>query len=695
MRKSIVSFIFSICLIFIGANEAAAGIMQNTKSEDGRIEIIMPNIIIANIEYDIAVKMTDVRRSEVVDGFMRVTVNGMPQMIPITSVKRSQSHGISDRFFKGYSGDDFYEGIVTHKFHEQGKFSIKVADFHYKKYVNPVPLWMSLLPPLVAILMALILKEVVTALFAGIFLGTLLTSIYADGPLGFATAFFNVLDNYMLGAIYNLSHIKIMVFAFLIGSTVAIMAKNGGMLGIVDRLKPYAKDPRSTQFTTFYLGLAIFFDDYTNSLVIGNTMRSITDVMRISREKLTYLVDSTAAPIASIALITTWIGFELGEVNNGLEKIGVIDEGAYSIFLGSLPYSFYPLFTIVFIFILIYQNKDYGPMHAAETRARLTGKVSEAADDDMDGDASTELKQMSPVKGADPNMWNALIPIIVIVFGTLIGLIYTGTIAVPGVWSDDTLTLNRKLSEVIGNADSYAALLWSSISSVLVAIAMSMYKKILTLQQSIEASFTGMKVVFDALVILILAWALGLLIDDMHTADFLSENLLAFELNPMFLPTITFLLGAVISFATGTSWGTMSILYPLMLPISWELCQQAGMSYDESMNIFYNVVACVLAGAVFGDHCSPIADTTILSSLACSCNHIDHVRTQLPYALTTGVIAIVFGTLPCGFGVSPLIMLPLGVVALYFAIKFFGKDVPDIPDSVKPLEDSVTPSLES
>ena len=482
----------------------------------------MPSIIIADVDYDIAVKLKDVRRSEVIDGYMRATINGMPQLIKINSVKRGVSHEISDRFYKGFSGEDFYEGIVTVQFNEPKEFSIRVAGFTYKKHVNPVPLWMSILPPLIAILMALILKEVVSALVVGIFLGTLVTSLYTDGPLGIFTAFLNVLDNYMLDALYDLSHIKVMVFAFLIGSTIAIIAKNGGMMGIVNKLAPFARDAKSTQLTTFYLGLAIFFDDYTNSLVIGNTMRSITDKMRVSREKLTYLVDSTAAPIASIALITTWIGFELGELSGGLDQIGMIKEGAYSIFLGSLQYSFYPLFTIAFIFMLINMNKDYSTMYSAEKRARTSCKLSLFRDEYL-GDAAADLKKMEPVAGAVPNMWNALIPIAVIVLGTVMGLLWTGWDRF--IWADESIGFSKKLSTTIGNADSYAALLWSSVSSVFVAILITVSKRIMNLHQTIEASFTGMKVVFDDLVILILAWALAALIDDMHTANFLSSIL--------------------------------------------------------------------------------------------------------------------------------------------------------------------------
>jgi Na+/H+ antiporter NhaC len=230
-----------------------------------------------------------------------------------------------------------------------------------------------------------------------------------------------------------------------------------------------------------------------------------------------------------------------------------------------------------------------------------------------------------------------------------------------------------KLSHIIGASDSYLALLWSSLSAVLVAAALSIGQRILSLKQSVDALVSGFKTMLTAILILILAWALADITKDLHTADFISNLLIATEVPPQFLPAFTFILSALIAFSTGSSWGTMAILYPLILPASWALCHTAGMVDAESMQIFYITVSAILAGSVLGDHCSPISDTTILSSLASSCNHIEHVRTQFPYAITVGSIAIFGGLIPAAYGVSSWILIPLGFLILFLIVKFFGK----------------------
>ena len=206
-------------------------------------------------------------------------------------------------------------------------------------------------------------------------------------------------------------------------------------------------------------------------------------------------------------------------------------------------------------------------------------------------------------------------------------------------------------------------------------MGLSIAQKILTLNQTVDALIKGFKTMLTAILILILAWALADITKDLHTADFISKILISLEVSPQFLPTFTFILSALIAFSTGSSWGTMAILYPLILPASWVLCHSAGMIDTESMDIFYIAVSAILAGAVLGDHCSPISDTTILSSLSSSCNHIEHVRTQLPYALVVGLIAIVLGLLPAAYGISSWILIPTGFIILFLIVKFFGKEV--------------------
>jgi len=460
----------------------------------------------------------------------------------------------------------------------------------------------------------------------------------------------------------------IIVFSMVIGATVNLITKNGGMKGVVNKLSRFARSPRSGQFVTWVLGIAIFFDDYANTLVVGNAMRPVTDKLRISREKLSYIVDSTAAPITAVAFVTTWIGAELGYIQDGINAIG-LNESAYNIFLRSLAFSFYPILALLFILILVRSNRDYGPMLAAERRARFS-KPSEL-NDDRDG-FSNQLSELEVPESQKARWYNAVIPIFVVITGTVVGLFYTG-IAEVG-WSDE-IGFSKNLSSVIGHADSYKALLWSSLSGALVAMVLTLSQRLLTLKESVDSMIDGFKVMLTAMVILILAWSLALVTKDMRTADFISQILVEINMTPYLIPTITFILSALVAFSTGSSWGTMAILYPLVLPSTWLICQQNGLEYDHSMIIFYNVVSTVLAGSVMGDHCSPISDTTILSSLASSCNHIEHVRTQLPYALTVGVVAILSGTLPAAYGVPSWILFPVSLAILILIVRFVGKKV--------------------
>jgi Na+/H+ antiporter NhaC len=288
------------------------------------------------------------------------------------------------------------------------------------------------------------------------------------------------------------------------------------------------------------------------------------------------------------------------------------------------------------------------------------------------GESEEMMEEFDPEKNIKIKSYNAVIPVLTVVIGTIIGLLFTGWD--PETWNDSNLSFTRKLSTIIGNADSYQALLWSSAAGLIAAIKLSVLQKTLKLSQAIEASIHGFKTMLPAILILVLAWSLAGVIDEMHTADLLT-SLLSNNFSPYFIPAITFLLAAIVAFSTGSSWGTMAILYPLMLPASWEICQAGGMDYSESLSIFHNVVACVLAGAVLGDHCSPISDTTILSSLASSCNHINHVRTQMPYALTVGLVSILLGTIPAAFGIPFWISLPIAIFALYLIVQLKGKKV--------------------
>lgn len=571
---------------------------------------------------------------------------------------------LGDKIIKGEFENSTYSFPIT--LEEKSKVVVSVDQtIVSEKELNPIPLWMSLIPPLLAILLALVVREVISALLIGIFSGAVIIFLHSHSFLeGWLFAFMATIDTYILGALNNSGHLSIIVFSLLIGGMVSVISKNGGMQGVVNRISNYANSPKSGQLATWFLGVAIFFDDYANTLIVGNTMRPVTDRLKISREKLAYIVDSTAAPIAAIAFVTTWIGAELGYIESGISKIEGLNEGTYATFINSLAYSFYPIFALLFILMLVLKQRDFGPMYQAEIKARK-GELHAHSEG-----SSSEVDEFQAQEGISHRAYNAIIPVLIVILGTIAGLLYTGWDA--SVWNDESLAFSRKLSIIIGQADSYQALLWSSMAGLGAAIKLSLFQKLLDLSEAVEAAMTGIKTMLSAISILVLAWALSIVIEDLHTADLLT-SIMSDNVSPFLVPALTFILAALVAFSTGSSWGTMAILYPLMLPASWQICQVAGLPYDESLSIFNNVVSCVLAGSVLGDHCSPISDTTILSSLASSCNHIEHVRTQMPYALVVGAVAILAGTIPAAFGLPFWITFPIGICILYLVVHFVGK----------------------
>lgn len=623
-------------------------IAQNKPDNDIKWEIELSNVFVANSSTSIDIKADfEGNPRELKERYSEIRVNG--KFIP---VDWNQFSGTAT--FPVSTGDT----VVT----------VQIGETILEKTINPIPLWMSVLPPIIAIFLALVFREVITSLFIGILSGAIIIGYYTDGISGLFSSLLRVVDHYIMNALNDWSHIAVILFSLTIGAVISIISKNGGMLGVVNKLEPYAHNPRSGQFVIWIMGVLIFFDDYANTLVVGNTMRPVADRLKISREKLSYLVDSTAAPVAAIAFITTWIGAELGYIQSGILDIPQITESPYSIFLNSLAFSFYPIFTLVFMLILISKQRDFGPMVKAELNARKNG-VSNLKKDNTKDDV---IKHFTMEKDIVPKAYNAVIPIMTIIIGVIWGMYHTGYEATDWEAQEIGIGVFRKLSIIIGNADSFTALLWASVAGALVAIIMTLSQRLMNLEDTILAGINGYKTILPAMIILILAWSLALITEEMHTAAFLN-SLWSDSFSPYFIPAIVFILSALVAFSTGSSWGTMAILYPLMLPASYHISIEAGLSHDEVMIIFYNVVSVILAGSVFGDHCSPISDTTILSSLASSCNHIDHVRTQLPYAITTGMVAIVIGTIPASMGVSPLILFPLGFGIMYLIIRFLGK----------------------
>ena len=529
------------------------------------------------------------------------------------------------------------------------------ADFMAQGGTGSLPGWVSLLPPIVAIGIALAFRQVIPALFIGVWFGAWV----AEGLTipGLWVGLLDVPNVWVLEAIAppdgDTSHASIVVFTILIGGLVGIIARNGGTRGIVAAVTRWTTSRRSAQTVTASLGVVVFFDDYANTLVVGNSMRPVTDRLRVSREKLAYLVDSTAAPVASLALISTWIGFEVGLIQDALDAIGV-DESAYSAFVSSLGYRFYPVLALVLVFAVALTARELGPMHAAEVRAARTGETSRT-----DNPAAIDEPEMSPKEGVPHRLVNAVVPLVVLVGGTLGFLFVTGE--------------GSTVREIVGSADSYASLVYGSIVAIVVAGVMTIAQRVLSLSETVQAWFAGVKSVLYVLIVLVLAWALSAVTGELGTAEYLAD-LLGSGLPMWILPALLFVTASATSFATGTSWGTMGILMPLAVPLTWAVAQNEALANDAALSALYVSISTILAGAVFGDHCSPISDTTVLSSLASGCEPIDHVRTQLPYALLAGGAAVV-ALILTGVGLPWWIIWPVAVVGVLGYLRWFGRVV--------------------
>ncbi len=522
--------------------------------------------------------------------------------------------------------------------------------------VRVLPGWVTLMPPLIAILIALLLRNVIPALLVGIWFGA--TALQSFTPRGVGAGLMDSFQIYVTRALADADHAAIILFSMMIGGMVGIITRNGGMTSVVSMMIRRARTAIGGQISVWLMGIMIFFDDYSNTLVVGNTARPLTDRLKISREKLAYIVDSTAAPVVCIALITTWIGYEVGLIGEAVSAIPALTEPAYTIFLRSIPHSFYPILAVIFVLTVAWSGRDFGPMYTAELRAR-NGQVSPVSVDEL---PSMQGESLDPKPDIPQRAINAFIPIIVVIGALLTGLYLTGT--------GDTLT------DIIGSADAYKSMMWASFAGVLTAAVLTMGQGLLTAHETVDAWYGGARAMLFAMIVLVLAWSLAAVTEALHTADYL-VTVLADSLPVALVPAAVFILSAVTAFTTGTSWGTMGILMPLVIPLSWAVMGVNDMQSPEHMHIMYSAIACNLAGAVWGDHCSPISDTTVLSSMASGCDHIEHVRTQMPYAVIVATVGIAVGTIPGGYGFPPVLSILLGVAILVTIMRLVGKRADD------------------
>lgn len=529
----------------------------------------------------------------------------------------------------------------------------------------------TLVPPFIAIVLAFLTQNVIISLTGGILTGSMLVTLtMSKGSLtvNIAEAFNSTIKT-IVASMADQWNAGILLQVMSIGGLIALVSRMGGTHAIAEKLSEKAGSIRSSQLITWILGLFVFFDDYANSLIVGPIMRPVTDKQRISREKLSFIIDATAAPIAGIALVSTWIGYELSLIQEELGELS-FKTSAYSMFLETIPYRFYNIFILALIVITIVMLREIGPMFYAEERARLTGKVLRDGTSPM---AVEENMNIKPEVAGETNIWNAIIPIGSLIVISLLAFYFNGRSALEGEELALVQASPFSLDAIricFSNSDASVVLFMSAVLSSVIAIIMGLWQKLFTLKEAIDIWIEGWKSMIITVVILLLAWSIADIIKNQLDADQFLASSLSTTLPAFIIPSIIFVLGAGISFATGTSYGTMGILMPLAIPLA-----NAASGGDRGLIIA--AVGAVLTGAIFGDHCSPISDTTILSSMGSGADHLDHVKTQLLYSLMIAGISIVFGFLPAGLGVSPWISLAVGIISIIIIFRIFGKRVPD------------------
>ena len=483
----------------------------------------------------------------------------------------------------------------------------------------------ALLPPIIAIVLALITKEVYSSLFLGILVGGVIYSNF-----NFETTVVHVFSDGFVGSIADSYNVGILIFLVMLGAMVSMMNKAGGSAAFGRWATKHIKTRIGAQLATIALGVLIFIDDYFNCLTVGSVMRPITDKHNISRAKLSYLIDATAAPVCIIAPISSWAAAVAGFAK------GAGAESGMSLFISAIPYNFYALLTIVMMIFLAVSKKDYGPMKRFEENAKngdiFTTEVKETID---------ELPQNDRGRVCD-----LVVPVIFLIIACVIGMIYSGG------FFDAESDGYRDFITAFSNSDASVGLLYGSFISVIFTVIFFLCRRVLTFKSCMDSVPEGFKAMVPAIMILICAWTLKAMTDSLGAKIFISQIVegSAGSLQS-FLPAIVFLIAVGLSFATGTSWGTFGILIPIVLSV---------FSAESGVITIIAISAC-MAGAVCGDHCSPISDTTIMASAGAQCNHIDHVSTQLPYALTIAGVSFVMYLL-AGFVRSWYITLPIGIV---------------------------------
>jgi len=545
----------------------------------------------------------------------------------------------------------------------------------------------TLLPALFAISLAFATSRAVLPLAGGVWLGAAMLAWQSgDRMLAPVVGILSGVDRFIVRtSIYDPGgawfgdgegtwmafNLAVIGFVFALVGMVAVTIRAGGMAGVAERFTVVARSPRSVRVSAWLLGLAIFFDDYANSLIVGGTMRPITDRMRVSREKLAWLVDSTAAPVAGLSILSTWIAYEISQFEPQLPDAGFAAGSGFAVFLETIPFRFYCILTLVFVGAMSIAGRDFGPMLKAERRAWRTGAVFRPGARPM----SAEGDDVGEPKPDIPHRAHIAIVPVAVTLATIIALFVQQGEASHADHTAAGLGLTH-LREILGGVvDNTLMLFLGALAGLTVAIALSVGERLLTLLDAVRAALSGSRAMLVAVCVLMLAWAMAAVcgkVDDggLGTREYMAS--IAPLIPPLLLPAGLFGLSCGVAFATGSSWSTMGILLPIVIGLAASVGEG---SIVGSQGMVIITIGAVLDGSIFGDHCSPISDTTILSSTAAGSDHMDHVRTQAPYAITVVIVALLAGYLPAAAGLPAVVSLLVGVAAIVAIVAFVAKPV--------------------
>lgn len=498
----------------------------------------------------------------------------------------------------------------------------------------------ALVPAIIAIALALITKEVYSSLFIGIVAGGLLYSGFS-----FTGTIQHVFVDGMIAQLSDSWNVGILIFLVVLGSIVMLMNRAGGSAAFGRFAVSHVKTETGAKIATIMLGIIIFIDDYFNCLTVGSVMRPLTDKHRISREKLAYLIDATAAPVCIIAPISSWAAAVTGFVDgaNGL-----------TLFIRAIPYNFYALLTLVMLFGMAATGVDYGPMKLAEMNAKLNGSKDEENNGEHPSITGADDQPKPPVS-KNGKVIHLVLPIVVLITSCVIGMIYTG-----GFFDGETFV------DAFSNSDASVGLVYGSVAALVITIIFMLITRVLSFNECMNTIPEGFRSMVPAIMILTFAWTLKAMTDSLGAKEYVASQVELIAENHALmsiLPAIVFLIGTFLAFATGTSWGTFGILIPIVVNV---------FGADLNNELMIIAISACMAGAVCGDHCSPISDTTIMASAGAQCKHINHVSTQLPYAMTAAGVSFVT-YIAAGFIRNWFISLPIGIVLMLgciFLIKY-------------------------